>query len=47
MINLTQPDGSRRFLNMSGGMLALVIVLVILAPCLCLGGLALIGAIGG
>lgn len=40
-------DGSRRFLNMSGGMLALVVALLILTPCLCLGGLALIGAIGG
>lgn len=39
-------DG-RRFLNLSGGMLALVIALVILLPillCLCLGA---IGAIGG
>lgn len=44
MINLTQPDGSRRFLNLSGGMLALAITLAIGAPILCcLGGL-IIGA---
>lgn len=39
-------DG-RRFLNMSGGVLALVVALVIVLPCLCIGFLALIGALGG
>lgn len=36
-------DG-RRFLNLSGGMLALVIALVILTPILCCAGMAVIGA---
>lgn len=37
-------DG-RKFLNLSGGMLALVIALVILLPILCCVGLAMIGAV--
>lgn len=39
-------DGSRRFLNMSAGMLALVVALLILTPCLCIGFAGMIGAIG-
>jgi len=39
-------DG-RKFLNMSGGTLALVIALVVLLPIVCCGALTVIGAIGG
>lgn len=39
-------DG-RKFLNLSGGMLALVIALVILMPILCCAGLSMVGAVSG